>query len=102
MGKVIQLNAQLEFCSDDELIIKSQSGDADSTISLFKRYKDLILSISKSHMNKGVDIAELINAGGLGFIEAIVKFDNKLPFKFSECANHHIQEGILNKIKEVE
>lgn len=56
--------------------------------------KRLVVSIAKKHLNRGMDLIDLVMEGMLGLEKAIQKFDINQGFKFSTYATWWVRQGI--------
>lgn len=60
----------------------------------------LVVSIAKQHYStlRGVEFMDIIQAGNIGLLKAIEKFDSNLGFKFSTYASYWIKQYITRYI----
>ena len=64
----------------------SQSGDAAATERLVERNSGLIWSVARRFFGRGVDSDDLYQLGCVGFLKAIVGFDEASGTQFSTYA----------------
>ena len=112
MAKSIRLN-KIDILKQDDItklyfkdINKYQTLSDDDFRKYFDLYKNdgceksfhkilksnlrFVVSAAKSYQNSGVPLNDLINAGNLGLIEALSKFDDTKGFKFLTYAKFYI------------
>ena len=70
----------------NELIVRSNNGDAEATEILVSGNFPLIKAIVKGYLNKGVEYDDLYQIGCVGFLKAIKNFNPNFDVKFSTYA----------------
>jgi RNA polymerase primary sigma factor len=58
----------------------------------------LVVSVARRYANRGMPIADLIQAGNIGLLRAVEKFDYRRGFKFSTYATWWIRQAITRTI----
>ena len=58
----------------------------------------LVVAVAKKRMNCGLDLADLIQEGGLGLMKAVEKFEYDRGFKFSTYATWWIRQSVNRAI----
>lgn len=88
-----------DVLSQDEmkrLIPLAQSGDEEAMKILVRHNLKLVLSATKSFINRGVDFEDLVQEGTIGLIEAIKRHD--LTTKFSTYALYWIKRQLFKSV----
>lgn len=70
----------------EELIRKSQSGDAEASEQLITENSGLIWSIARRYLGRGTECDDLYQLGCLGFLKAVEGFDLSYGTQFSTYA----------------
>ena len=76
----------LDVEQTNELIRKAKDGDGDAKETLLKENSNLIKSIVKRYLNKGVEYDDLFQLAGMGLLKAINGFDESFGVRFSTYA----------------
>lgn len=81
-----------------EKILKLERLVLENKLKLIRANLRLVVSIAKKHINSNIELADLIQEGGLGLIKAAEKFEYKRGFKFSTYATWWIRQAINRAI----
>ena len=76
----------LDVEQTNALIRQAKSGDAQSKETLLRENSNLIKSIVKRYLNKGVEYDDLFQLAGIGLLKAINGFDESFGVRFSTYA----------------
>lgn len=82
----------------DEELVKICSSDSVAMEYLLKKYKDLVLLISKPFFILGGDDQDLLQEGMIGLFKAVRNFDENKKIKFSTFAGLCIKRSIYSAI----
>ena len=81
-----------------ELAYKVKAGDEEAKQKMAEANLRLVVSIAKRYMGKGLEFLDLIQAGNLGLLTAVKKFEPEKGFKFSTYATWWIRQAITRTI----
>jgi RNA polymerase primary sigma factor len=91
IGKIKLISAEEEVF----LAIRIHKGDLDARDCLINANLRFVISVAKQYQNLGLSLADLINEGNLGLIEAAQRFDETRGFKFICYAVWWIRQAIM-------
>ncbi len=94
--KMLSANEEVELAKE---IVNSSEEAKEQFINANYR---LVVSIAKRYRKESVDILDLIQAGNLGLIKAVEKYDYKKGYKFSTYATWWIKQSITRYIDDCE
>jgi RNA polymerase primary sigma factor len=83
-----------------DLARRIHKGDLNARNSLINANLRFVISVSKQYQNMGLSLADLINEGNLGLIEAAQRFDETRGFKFISYAVWWIRQSIIQALAE--
>ena len=81
---------------EKELARRVKKGDLEAKKEMVRRNLRLVVSIAKTrhYHNQGLDFLDLIQAGNVGLMKAVDKFDLSKGFRFSTYATWWIRQGV--------
>jgi len=91
IGKIKLISAEEEV----SLARRIHKGDLEARDCLVNANLRFVISVSKQYQNRGLSLADLINEGNLGLIEAAQRFDETRGFKFISYAVWWIRQAII-------
>ncbi len=79
---------------EQRLGVQKANGDTQAQKEFANHNLRLVISIANMYQGRGVDYPDLIQAGNLGLLRAVEKFDHTRGCKFSTYANYWIHQTI--------
>jgi RNA polymerase primary sigma factor len=98
MDKYLHEIAKIKLITAEEevsLARRIHRGDLEARDCLINANLRFVISVAKQYQNLGLSLADLINEGNLGLIEAAQRFDETRGFKFICYAVWWIRQGII-------
>ena len=89
----------MENQSDEQLIARIRTGDAEAERLLYERYKQLVRSRAHSYFLIGADHEDLVQEGMLGLYKAVCEYAPEKAASFHSFAELCITRQILSAIK---
>ncbi|HZT15026.1 MAG TPA: sigma-70 family RNA polymerase sigma factor [Gaiellaceae bacterium] len=83
-----------------ELARRKDLGDEAAKQKLIECNLRLVMSIARNYSKSGVPLLDLIQAGNLGLIRAVEKFDYQLGYKLSTYATWWIRQAVTRALAE--
>jgi len=103
MDKYLNEISKIKLISAEEevsLARRIHKGDLEARDCLINANLRFVISVAKQYQNRGLSLADLINEGNLGLIEAAQRFDETRGFKFISYAVWWIRQGIIQALAE--
>ena len=94
IGRVPLLVAEEEV----DLAKRIEAGDEEAKRALVEANLQLVVSIAKRYVGRGMLFLDLIQEGNLGLMKAVEKFDYRKGYKFSTYATWWIRQAITRAI----
>ncbi|MFH1320695.1 MAG: RNA polymerase sigma factor RpoD/SigA [Bacteroidota bacterium] len=98
MDKYLHEIAKIKLITAEEevsLARRIHKGDMEARDCLINANLRFVISVAKQYQNMGLSLADLINEGNLGLIEAAQRFDETRGFKFISYAVWWIRQAII-------
>jgi len=96
IAKIKMITAEEEV----SLARRIHKGDLEARDCLINANLRFVISVAKHYQNYGLSLADLINEGNLGLIEAAQRFDETRGFKFISYAVWWIRQSIIQALAE--
>ena len=84
----------------DELMPLIRKGDIEALNQVVQANLRFVVSVAKQYQHQGLSLADLINEGNIGLIDAIQRFDETKKFKLISYAVWWIRQSILKALAE--
>lgn len=81
------------------LVIRLRDGDSEAKQMLIRSNLRLVVAIAKRFMSSGIDLADLIQEGNIGLIEAASDFVTKYGYSFKSYADDAVRHQIIDAIR---
>ncbi len=101
MDKYLNEIAKIKLITAEEevsLARRIHKGDLNARDCLINANLRFVISVAKQYQNLGLSLADLINEGNLGLIEAAERFDETRGFKFISYAVWWIRQAIIHAL----
>jgi len=85
---------------EDHYARRAAEGDKEAQDMLVKSNLRFVVNVAKKYQNQGLPLADLINEGNIGLMNAIERFDVDKGFHFISYAVWWIRQAILKAISE--
>src|SRR4030042_6047355 len=98
MDKYMNEISRIKLITSEEevdLARRIHKGDLEARDCLINANLRFVISVAKQYQNLGLSLADLINEGNLGLIEAAPRFDETRGFKFICYAVWWIRQAIM-------
>jgi RNA polymerase primary sigma factor len=101
LDKYLYEIAKIKLISAEEEVVlarRMQNGDMEARDRLINANLRFVISVAKQYQNLGLSLADVINEGNLGLIEAAQRFDDTRGFKFISYAVWWIRQSIIKAL----
>lgn len=86
---------------DDEsaLVARAQAGDKRAADKLIVSNQRLVLKFARKFRQTGLPLADLVQEGSIGLVQALAKFDASRGLRFTTYAGHWVNAAILAYVR---
>lgn len=91
----IKLLSHAEHCG---LVYKARAGNKEAENQMVEANLPLVISIVKHYRGSGLEFLDLIQAGNIGLLRAVRKFEPERGFRFSTYASYWIRQSAARAI----
>ncbi|MEF8799361.1 MAG: sigma-70 family RNA polymerase sigma factor [Candidatus Bipolaricaulota bacterium] len=91
-------NEVLDREEERKLARQIKAGDREAKGKLVEHNLRLVVDVAKHYRGLGLDYPDLIQAGNLGLLKTVEKFDPELGYKFSTYAYWWIRQSVLRAL----
>lgn len=85
--------------SDESIVELSRSGEPAATEYLLSKYKNLVLSKTKTYFLAGADRDDMLQEGMIGLFKAIRDFDSDKNVSFASFAELCVKRQVISAVK---
>jgi RNA polymerase primary sigma factor len=95
-----RLPGVLSAAEEVALARRIERGDQSAKDTMVERNLRLVHSVARSHRHGGAAFADLVQAGTVGLVRAVERFDHRRGLKFSTYAVWWIRRSIIEAISD--
>lgn len=99
---LVQINRYkiLPLEEETDLIYRSRRGDNSAREKLINCNLRFVVSVAKQYQNIGLPMADIVQAGNIGLMKAVDRFDPTRGFKFISYAVWWIRQSIIAEVSD--